>query len=62
MEMIQQWSFSGPQMEGEVLLPSTPPLFLPQIFIEHLIHARGEGNDIPLQYSGLENPMGGGAW
>ena len=23
---------------------------------------RGEGNDIPLQYSCLENPMDGGAW
>ena len=22
----------------------------------------GEGNGIPLQYSGLENPMDGGAW
>ena len=22
----------------------------------------GEGNDTPLQYSGLENPMDGGAW
>ena len=22
----------------------------------------GEGNDNPLQYSGLENPMDGGAW
>ena len=22
----------------------------------------GEGNDNPLQYSCLENPMGGGAW
>ena len=22
----------------------------------------GEGNDTPLQYSCLENPMGGGAW
>ena len=22
----------------------------------------GEGNGTPLQYSGLENPMGGGAW
>ena len=22
----------------------------------------GEGNDNPLQYSWLENPMGGGAW
>ena len=23
---------------------------------------QGEGNDIPLQYSCLENPMDGGAW
>ena len=23
---------------------------------------RGEGNGTPLQYSCLENPMGGGAW
>ena len=62
IEMTQQWSFSCPRVEGEVLLPSNPPLFLPQIFIEHLIHARGEGNGTPLQYSCLENPMGGGAW
>ena len=27
------------------------------------MHARiGEGNGTPLQYSCLENPMGGGAW
>ena len=24
--------------------------------------SNGEGNGIPLQYSGLENPMDGGAW
>jgi len=25
-------------------------------------HFLGEGNGTPLQYSCLENPMGGGAW
>ena len=25
-------------------------------------HTNGEGNGTPLQYSCLENPMGGGAW
>ena len=32
---------------------------------EEKSHSRvciGEGNDTPLQYSHLENPMGGGAW
>ena len=33
--------------EGEYLPSSSP---------------QGEGNDTPLQYSCLENPMGGGAW
>ena len=35
------------------------------LFLEHLLgvrHCSGEGNDTPLQYSCLENPMGGGAW
>ena len=27
-----------------------------------LIFEDGEGNGTPLQYSCLENPMGGGAW
>ena len=27
-----------------------------------LIYCLGEGNDTPLQYSCLENPMDGGAW
>ena len=27
-----------------------------------LVHPNGEGNGKPLQYSCLENPMGGGAW
>ena len=27
-----------------------------------LTHIYGEGNDTPLQYSCLENPMDGGAW
>ena len=35
------------------------------IFVLFLFHAHvifGEGNGNPLQYSCLENPMGGGAW
>ena len=30
--------------------------------IPGLERSPGEGNDTPLQYSCLENPMGGGAW
>ena len=30
--------------------------------LEDLHHSVGEGNGTPLQYSCLENPMGGGAW
>ena len=43
-----------------------PPLFScwfpPECFWSHLLHYSGEGNGTPLQYSCLENPMGGGAW
>ena len=28
----------------------------------HILTHIGEGNGTPLQYSCLENPMGGGAW
>ena len=31
-------------------------------FLESLSHKTGEGNGKPLQYSCLENPMGGWAW
>ena len=30
--------------------------------IYHMPGTIGEGNGTPLQYSGLENPMDGGAW
>lgn len=40
METTQQWSFGCPRVAGEVL----PPLFLPQILIEHLLHAGGGGH------------------
>ena len=37
--------------------------FLHYILIRPLLHIKfGEGNGTPLQYSCLENPMGGGAW
>ena len=29
---------------------------------EQYVASSGEGNGTPLQYSGLENPMDGGAW
>ena len=32
------------------------------MFDTHLSHNFGEGDDTPLQYSCLENPMDGGAW
>ena len=42
-------------MPGLLVLP-----YLPERAQNH-VHCR-EGNDTPLQYSCLENPMGGGAW
>ena len=30
--------------------------------LKHFLTPYGEGNSNPLQYSCLENPMGGGAW
>ena len=35
-----------------------PPLNVSHLMLRHY----GEGNGTPLQYSGLENPMDGGAW
>ena len=32
------------------------------LFVSVFFHLAGEGNGTPLQYSCLENPMGGGAW
>ena len=32
------------------------------MIFHYLVSLAGEGNGIPLQYSCLENPMGGGAW
>ena len=32
------------------------------LFLAMCIYYFGEGNGTPLQYSGLENPMDGGAW
>ena len=39
-----------------LILPS------PSIFIAIAIAKFGEGDGTPLQYSGLKNPMDGGAW
>ena len=32
------------------------------LMVWECIYRTGEGNGTPLQYSCLENPMGGGAW
>ena len=32
------------------------------LFRQAVGDSKGEGNDTPLQYSCLENPMDGGAW
>ena len=32
------------------------------LFLPGISQPNGEGNDKPLQYSCLENPMDGGAW
>ena len=41
------------------ILKSRDIIFLTKV---HLVKAIGEDNGTPLQYSCLENPMGGGAW
>ena len=33
-----------------------------EVYLHACMCANGEGNDTPLQYSCLENPMDGGAW
>ena len=32
------------------------------VYYWSVVNVAGEGNGTPLQYSCLENPMGGGAW
>ena len=51
------------QMEGYISYLTPPFLFnlFKQIF-EQICKMFGEDNGTPLQYSCLENPMGGGAW
>ena len=50
-------------MEGYISYLTPPFLFnlFKQIF-EQICKMFGEDNGTPLQYSCLENPMGGGAW
>ena len=51
------WGFSGGS-DGKESTPSAGDLGL----IPGLGRSPGEGNGYPLQYSGLENSMGRGAW
>ena len=58
---------SGVQQSDSVIHIPISPFFFFKLF-SHLGYYRvvnivlGEGNATPLQYSCLENPMGGGAW
>ena len=42
--------------------PHCPGIYLMETKRGSLLLSMGEGNGNPLQYSCLENPMGGGAW
>ena len=51
------WSFSGSSDSKEAACSAGDPSSIPR-----LGRSPGEGNDYPLQYSCLENPMDRGAW
>ena len=73
---LTRWTFVGKVMSLLFKLSRLVIAFLPRS--KHLLISRlqspsavileppkiksGEGNGTPLQYSCLENPMGGGAW
>ena len=43
--------------------PALGKVFMAPFVISKILNiANGEGNGTPLQYSFLENPMGGGVW
>ena len=48
-------------VSGIFIAVSLPPFSVSQTFFELVPHFISEGNDTPLQYSCLENPMDGGA-
>ena len=54
---ILAWRISWTEKPGR--LQSMGPH---RITYKYLLSTCGEGNGTPLQYSCLENPMGGGAW
>ena len=58
--VMSHCKFSSDKYPGVKLLDHMLVLFL--IFLRNLHAVFGEGNGTPLQYSCLENPMGGGAW
>ena len=49
-------------MYEDFLFSKLQPVFVISCLYNHLNIFDGEGNGTPLQYSYLENPMGGGAW
>ena len=63
---LAPWKKAMTNLDG--LLKSRDITLLTKVYIVKamvcpvVMHGCGEGNDTPLQYSGLENPMDGGAW
>ena len=64
--MLGPWKKSYDQPDGilksrDITLPTMVHLVKAMVF-PVVMYGDGEGNDKPLQYSCLENPMDGGAW
>ena len=49
-------------LDSPLVLDTASPITRVKVFLGVPISSVREGNGTPLQYSSLENPMGGGAW
>jgi len=64
VETVADFIFLGSKItaDGDFSHEIKRCLLLGRKVVTNLVSILGEGNGIPLQYSCLENPMGGGAW
>jgi len=64
VETVADFIFLGSKItaDGDFSHEIKRCLLLGRKVVTNLDSILGEGNGIPLQYSCLENPMGGGAW
>ena len=64
VETVADFIFLGSKItaDGDFSHEIKRCLLLGRKVVTNLYSILGEGNGIPLQYSCLENPMGGGAW